>query len=100
MIWEGVSSAISQIRQVGLGYLIGFRSVLCLLRKQWPVSHLAAKPNESLSSLSRELDFLGAVVGKNILVCLYSVEVCHFLFHFLSIAVLIMFLMYGFGNGV
>ncbi len=86
MICEGVSPAISQIRQVGLGYLIGSRRLLCLLRKQWPVSHLAAIPNESLSSLRRERVLLGAIVGKDIFVCLYSVE----LSHFLLIAVLIM----------
>ena len=84
MIWDGVSSAISQSRHVGFGYLIGSKRLLCLLRKQWPVIHLAAWPNESLSSLRRERDFVGVIVGKNILVCLYSGESFHFWFHFLN----------------
>jgi thiosulfate reductase cytochrome b subunit len=43
---------------------------------------------------------LGAVVEKNMLICLCSVDKCHFLFNFLLIAMLMMFLMYGLGYGV
>ena len=85
---------------MGLEYLIGSSKWLCLLRKQWPVSHRAALPNESLSSLRREREFVGAIDGKNILVCLYSMEFSHFWFHFLIIALLMISLMYGFGYGV
>jgi hypothetical protein len=60
------------------------------------VSHCFDLPKESLSSLKRDRDFVGALLGR-IFYFVYILWISSISCSIFSIALLIMFLMYGFG---
>ena len=78
---SGVSSSLSQNLHKEVRNSSSFSSLLCLLKKQCPVSHRQARPKRSLPSLTMYLDLFLSVFGNHILVCLLEFKPFHLWSH-------------------
>ena len=78
---SGVSSSLSQNLHKEVRNSSSFSSLLCLLKKQCPVSQRQTRPKRSLPSLTMYLDLFLSVFGNHILVCRLEFKPFHLWSH-------------------
>ena len=99
MMCQGVSSSSLQCLQRGSGLFPGSSRLLCLLRKQCPVSQRTALPQVFLAHFMICFEILMLGFWKNSFVCLQALLLSHLAVQWKSINFLISFLKKVVGRG-